>query len=91
MCISDRGIVENDAGHTPTGANPRHFKIDPSGEWMVVDRLAAEGACCPAPENHPGIKSFNSPPVFVGVCVSCNGFVPGEGSVEVYKLDDQGV
>ena len=27
-------------GHTPTGANPRHFKIDPSGAWMVVGALS---------------------------------------------------
>ena len=28
--------------HTPTGANPRHFKIDPSGSWMIVGALSED-------------------------------------------------
>ncbi len=47
-------------GHTPTGANPRHFKIDPEGKWMIVGALS-EDRIDVFKLDHRGVPSADPP------------------------------
>lgn len=63
--ITTYGIGEEDGriqllGHTPTGSNPRHFKIDPSGKWMVVGALS-EDRIDVLKLDHRGVPSAANP------------------------------
>jgi 6-phosphogluconolactonase len=34
--------------HTDVGVHPRHFRIDPSGQWMIATAMHENCACQPA-------------------------------------------